>query len=76
MSVTKYRNGEDMPRIEKHGDVGLAARIRTLWARAFLLSPITPVRGVRRFRSIEEANEERAQTTARRMRRMSGSSTR
>jgi hypothetical protein len=71
MPVTKYRAVADMPRFEKRSEVDLAARIRTLWARAFLLCPPAPPRGVRRFRSIEEANEARSRWTSERMRRTS-----
>jgi hypothetical protein len=68
MPVTKYRSVADMPRFEKRSEVDLASRIRTLWARAFLLCPLAPPRGVQRFRSIEEANAARARSTAERMR--------
>jgi hypothetical protein len=69
MPVTKYRRVEDMPETGQRSDVDLATRIRTLWARAFLLSPPTPRRGVQRFRSITEANDERARATASRMKK-------
>jgi hypothetical protein len=61
-----------MPPPEVRTDATLASRIRTLWSRAFLLCAPDRRRGVRRFRSIEEANQERAQATAERMRRRAG----
>jgi hypothetical protein len=68
MPVRKYRSVSDMPRPERSDDATLAHRIRILWRRAFSLCPTTPRRGVRRFRSIEDANDERDRATTERMR--------
>ena len=68
MPVTKYRSVADMPRPRSGRDESLVLRIRALWNRAFLLSPPAFPRGVRRFRSIEEANAARAEATRDRMR--------
>jgi hypothetical protein len=67
--VIKYRSFRDMPPPEPSSDAQLAARIRALWSRAFLLCPPARQRGVRRFRSMAEANQERARETAERMAR-------
>jgi hypothetical protein len=69
MPVIKYRSLADMPRPEPSNDAELASRIRVLWGRSFLLCPPARHRGVRRFRSMAEANEERMHETAERMRR-------
>jgi len=69
MPVIKYRSPGDMPRPEPGSDAELASRIRVLWSRAVLLCPPALHRGVRRFRSIAEANQERMRETAERMRR-------
>lgn len=50
------------------GDPNLAQRIRKLWARAFILAPAMIPRGIRKFRSAEEANAEREQWTLARIR--------
>jgi hypothetical protein len=50
------------------GDPQLVPRIRSLWAFARRLAPGAPPRGLRRFRTIEEANEERDVWTAQRVR--------
>lgn len=42
------------------GDPRLADRIRRWWAISAKLSPVHPPKGVRKFRTIEEANAERA----------------
>jgi hypothetical protein len=46
----------------------LAAHIRALWAFSAGLAPRQIPRGVRKFRSIEEANQEREQWVTRRVR--------
>lgn len=68
MPVTKYRSAAEMPALPRSSDDELIARIRASWTRAFLLSPRSMPRGVRRFRSIEEANADRERETLRRMR--------
>ncbi len=64
MSIHKYRSVSEMPPPERCDDRDLPARIRSVWDRAFLFCP--PVRhvGVRRFRSMEEANQARLRDTA------------
>jgi hypothetical protein len=69
MPVHKYRSVSDMPPPERVRDSDLASRIRLLWARASLLCPRIPRRGVRRFRTLAEANAERERDTLERMRR-------
>lgn len=59
MSLRKYHSVADMPRLIERDDLMLPVRIRQVWQRAFLLSPPQYKRGVRRFRSIEEANAKR-----------------
>lgn len=68
MSVQRYRSVADMPPPERPTEDSLALRIRTLWNRAFLLSPPDFARGVTRFRTIEAANAARNDATIRRMR--------
>lgn len=70
MPVHKYRSVSDMPPRRRVGDPDLATRIRAPWARAFLLCAPVPHRGVRRFRTIAEANAERERDTLERMRRL------
>jgi len=48
------------------GDARLAARIRALWAFSRRLAPGAAPRGLRRFRTLEEANQERDTWCARR----------
>lgn len=68
MPTFKYRSVEEMPRTVRVADAELAGRIRALWNRSFLFSPPEMPRGVQRFRTIEEANAARDQTTRERMR--------
>ena len=68
MPVWKYKRFEDMPRPARVADEHLAATIRAVWSRASRLSPANLVRGVNRFRSIDEANEARANQVHDRMR--------
>ena len=60
MPVQRYRTIEEMPALPPNRGGELAARIRVLWQRAFLLCPRSLRRGVRRYRSMDEANEDRA----------------
>ncbi len=48
------------------GDPSLATRIRALWAFARRLAPGSAPRGLRRFRTIAEANRDRELWCARR----------
>jgi hypothetical protein len=62
MSLQRYRDFDEARRAlwVRRGDPELAARIRRLWRFALRLAPgITP-RGLRRFRTLEEADRERA----------------
>ena len=43
----------------QRGDPQLARRIRNLWAFASRLAPGAAPRGIRRFRTLEEANRDR-----------------
>ncbi len=70
MPVQRFRDLDEARRALWSGrdDVTLASRIRRLWAfSARLALPVIP-RGVRRFRSIEEANAERDHRVAERVR--------
>jgi hypothetical protein len=69
MPIHKFRSVNDMPRPTEHAGIALSERIRTLWNRAFLLSPPSFGRGVTRFTSIEAANDARTAETTERMRR-------
>ncbi|HEX7477496.1 MAG TPA: hypothetical protein VF331_06795 [Polyangiales bacterium] len=69
MSIQKYKSVSDMPPPPAAPGQDLADRIRTLWNRAFLLSPPHFVRGVTRFTSTEEADAMRAANEVERMRR-------
>ena len=73
MSLTKYRSVAEMPPPGRADDASLAARIRASWRRAFLLAPPGFPRGVRRFRTIEAANEARERATVERMRALRAS---
>jgi hypothetical protein len=60
--VQRFRNLEDAARAlwTRPGDETLGRRIRSLWELSARLAPPRDVpRGVRRFRSIEEANRDR-----------------
>jgi hypothetical protein len=67
--VQKYRSVADMPRLERVADERLEAQIRAVWGRAFRLAPAFFTPGVRRFRSMHDANEARAAEIAERLRR-------
>lgn len=74
MPVTKFKHASDMPRLTRVDDAELIHRIRTLWNRAFALSPPRFPRGVLRFRNMAEANQARAAAVAERMRRRAATS--
>jgi hypothetical protein len=71
MPVHKYKSVSDMPPPTPARQERLSDRIRALWNRAFLLSPAYFVRGVTRFKSLDEANAMRISNTIERMRRSS-----
>lgn len=61
MPVQKFRSVVDMPRVpwpEKLDDAFLD-RVGRLWARSALISPRKYPKGVRKYRSIEEAQADR-----------------
>ncbi|HUF47572.1 MAG TPA: hypothetical protein VMM93_07115 [Vicinamibacterales bacterium] len=67
MPVTKFRTFEDARRAlarEAPADpTALATRVADLWALAAALAPPLDFRGVRKYRSIEEADEDRRRVT-------------
>jgi hypothetical protein len=72
MSVRRFRDPEEARQAlwTRSDDPELPARIRRLWALSRRLAPIEAPRGVRKFRTIEEANRERDERTRRRVRRL------
>ena len=70
MPVTRYRDVSEMPPPPRITGEDLADRIRAVLSRAVELASLEPLPGVRRFRSIEEAQEARARETIARMRRI------
>jgi len=61
MPVQRFKDPDEARRAlwTTSDDPSLARRIRSLWARAARLAPPGIPRGLRMFRSIEEANRER-----------------
>ncbi len=72
MPLFRYRTVEEMPPPERVQGPELALRIRALWNRAFALCPPEHRPGLRRYRSIEEANQDHEREKLERMRRRSG----
>jgi len=70
MPVTRYKDVSQMPTPPRIEGEDLAARIRAVWTRAVRLAQLSPRPGVTKFRSLEEAQEARAEETIRRMRRI------
>lgn len=76
MPVRKYRSVEEMnrePRWLPTGDPSIARRIRYLWRLSeFLLRPVGTCipRGVRKYRSIDEANADRDRWESERVERL------
>jgi hypothetical protein len=70
MPVQRFRDLDEARRALWGGedDAMLSARIRRLWHFTGRLARPTVPRGVRRFRTIEEANEERDERVTRRIR--------
>lgn len=70
MSLQRFRDSDEARRALwlKTGHPDLVPRIRRLWEFARRLAPGAPPRGLRRFRTIEEANQEREQWTMERVR--------
>lgn len=61
MPLQRFRDFDEARRALWSGreDPGLASRIRSLWAFARRLAPGSAPRGIRRFRTLEEANRHR-----------------
>jgi hypothetical protein len=73
MPVQRFRDFEEARRAlwSERGDPKLSARIRSLWAFARRLAPGAAPRGLRRFRTLEEANRHREEWIERRVRALS-----
>lgn len=61
MPIQRFHSSEEAREAlwVRHADPRLVPRIRSLWAFASRLAPGTAPRGVRRFRSFEEAQRDR-----------------
>lgn len=64
MTLRKFRSIEEMNAADEQrslssGDPALSTRVRDHWARWSKLMPTAIPRGVRKYRSIEEANADR-----------------
>jgi hypothetical protein len=70
--VSKYRHVAQMPPPPRAEDGELVERITALWRRAASLAPPSVIRGVLRFRSIDEANTARDAATRQRVRWLRG----
>ena len=70
MPVQRFRSFEEARRALwlAPGDPKLWARIRSLWDFAGRVAPCAIPRGVRKFRTLEEANQDRERWTQRRTR--------
>ena len=70
MPIQKFRDLDEARRAlwVDSGQPDLVSRIQTLWAFSTRLAPRQIPRGVRKFRSIEEANQERDRWVIRRVR--------
>jgi hypothetical protein len=70
MPIQKFRDFNDAWRALwlRPGQPDLVSRIKGMWAFSTRLTPRQIPRGVRKFRSIEEANQERDQWVERRVR--------
>ncbi len=70
MPLQRFRTFEEARRAlwVDTGDPRLVARIRSLWEFSAHLVPLEIPRGIRKFRTIEEANQERDRWTERRVR--------
>jgi len=69
MSIQKFRTLDAARRAlwQQPRSSGLVARMKALWAFSARLVPRQIPRGVRKFHSIEEANQEREQWVSRRV---------
>ena len=70
MPVQKFKDLDEARKAlwANTGESDLVSRIKKLWAFSARLTPFRIPRGVRKFRSIEEANLERDQWIERRVR--------
>ena len=69
MPIQKFRDFDAARRaLWRVQPADLAAHIKALWAFSTRLAPRQIPRGVRKFRSLEEANQEREQWVTRRVR--------
>ncbi len=70
MPLQRFRDFDEARRAlwVERGDPRLVPRIRSLWAFAARLAPGAAPRGMRRFRTIEDANREREDWSAKRAR--------
>ena len=70
MPLQRFRDFDEARRAlwVQPGDPALVSRIRKLWAFAARLAPGAPPRGLRRFRTLEDARRERELWTERRAR--------
>lgn len=70
MPLQRFRDFEEARRAlwSERSDANLFARIRSLWSFARRLAPGAAPRGVRRFRTLEEANQHREEWIERRVR--------
>lgn len=69
MPVRRYHDVSEMPRVAGASIAPLLDRIAAAWERAHPYGKVPLLRGVRRFRSIEEAQATRRAATIARMRR-------
>lgn len=78
MPVRRFRDLEEARRAlwTTAGDPSLPVRLRRLWSLAARLAPLGSPRGVRKFRHIEDANRERDEWVARRVRALRAQRTR
>jgi hypothetical protein len=71
--VRKFRDLDAARRaLWQRGPSDLVAHIKALWAFSARLAPRRIPRGVRKFRSIEDANQEREQWVTRRVQTLRG----
>ncbi len=69
MTVKKFGSFEDARRAlwVYAGDPSLASRLRNLWSFSSRIAEVSAPAGVQKFRSIEEANDEREERVKRRV---------
>lgn len=72
MAVERFRDARDMPPLGRVVGPGLLDTIAGVWEWAHVRQPPAIERGVRRFRTIEEASAARRAAEVARMRALSG----